>query len=233
MMRPARATRPASSRRTAGAAPLRSDAFCATLLLGAILLQAILLAVTAPPLALAAGAAALFLAVWPGGCRPGYLWRSLRGLLVMLGAVLVARLISSPSLETFLAWASYAARLTAAVTVALTLVNLCGPSGVLRGLTRLTAPLPRCCTRPVLDMTASAVFLMPALRRRLEESRDAARIRLSSTCTGKKPLQRVLLVSRASLVSIAELPRQRAEAMVVRGALGGGTREKGTGACHD
>ncbi|SIP97514.1 hypothetical protein SAMN05920897_10253 [Alkalispirochaeta americana] len=198
---------------------MRSDTSCAALLLGALLLQALLLAITSPVLALAAAGGGILLAIHPGGYTPKRLWKTLGGLLIMMGAVLAARLLSDPSMETLAAWTSYAARLTAAVTVALTLLSLCGPSGVLRGLARLVTPLPSGITRPVLDLTASAVYLMPALRKRLEESRGAAQIRLSAACHGKGALQRVLLISRASLISIAELPRQRAEAMVVRGAL--------------
>lgn len=189
----------------------------AILVLGAFTLQLVLLRVDGPGIAPAVTAAATLLAMTVGRYSPGRLIGSLKGLLFMLIAVLVARLVTDFSVTTFHIWLSYASRILSAVMVALTLIGRVGPGGVQRGITALLTPFPAVVTRPVLDMIATTIYLLPAVRRQLTGSVAVARVRLSRSGTGT--LQRIAMISRAGLVSLVALPAQRAEAMLVRGLL--------------
>lgn len=185
----------------------------------------ILAAVMIQIMILRAGAAATLIAlsasttaaITLGGYRFRRLLRTLRGLLVILTAVLLTRLLAEFSLATVQEWALYTARLLSAVMIAVTALGMEGTVGIERGLRYLMRPVPLFIRRPILDLMSSTLFVLPVVRRRFTESSTAARIRL--TAPGIKTSTRLVYTVRSVLVSVAAIPRDRAEAMVVRGLL--------------
>jgi hypothetical protein len=167
--------------------------------------------------ALIALVGSVIIAVTLGRNRPRQLLRTVRGLLVILTAVLLTRLVVEFSLSTFQGWAIYTARLLSAVMIALTALGLVGSDGIVRGLRFLLIPVPGVFRRPILDLVGSTLYVLPVVRRRFIASTSAARIRLAAS--GRKGPSRAVFIVRSVLVSIAAIPRQRAEAMVVRGLL--------------
>ena len=203
---------------------LPQDAWPATLLAGAIILQIVVLRAPAG-LAPASAGAGIVLACTVGRYNLRKLAVALRGLIMLLLAILVARLLAAPTREALLDWSVYASRLIAAITVALTLLDRIGASGIHRGVARLLSPLPAPLRQPLLDIIAAAVYLIPAASRHLKGSSAAARVRYAR---GRRflPSTNTIGVVRAGLFSLASLPPRRAEAMVVRGLAGGPLRER-------
>ena len=130
--------------------------------------------------------------------------------------VLVVRLLSTPTLlPTFLEWSVYFSRLTTAALIARVYLAYRRINGLQRALRCVLAPFPSRFSEPFISIVSSAVVMIPTVVRRIDESRSAAKIRYP---TGSR-LTAVRATITAVLVSLFDLPRTRAEAMIVRGII--------------
>jgi len=186
--------------------------------------QVALLRISSPLIAVGSLVAAVVLAILRG-VRRRRIAGAVRGILFLLVPVLLFRILAlglAPA--TFLSWVTYAARLLAAVVAALLLLHEVGPSGIRRALSLLLAAFPRRVAEPIGTITGTALFLIPGILIRVAAVRGAARVRFASDgATGRAGpafLRRQARIYRAVLVGLLSVPQGRAEAMVVRGAVG-------------
>lgn len=186
--------------------------------LGVLFAVQIALLVLPAPFVLPVFLPGVLLAAVVARCHPGRLLWRIRGLVIILCAVLVARLLSHPSWDTVYQWGVYAARLALAVVVVVAVVHRWGAPVVYRGVAVVCAPLPRAVATPLVDVVSSAVFLIPRLMAVLREVRGTSTVRLARAPGGV--VQRFAAVGRCTVIAVAQMPRPRGEAMVVRGLVG-------------
>ncbi|MEX2442058.1 MAG: hypothetical protein WD492_00525 [Alkalispirochaeta sp.] len=186
-------------------------------LLGAIVVQLILVTAIPAPWSVVMPAPTLLLARFAGMSNRSAL-RLGRAILIVTVPVLLVRLIAVYRIETVVSWLDYAAGLLSAGWVAGAYLAYRKPTGVQLALTALARAIPYRLGYATADMVRSALFLLPEVLRRMRDGRDAARIRFART-RGTSTLRRVLAVVRASFVSLSTVPRRRAEAMIVRGII--------------
>lgn len=186
-------------------------------LIGAIVLQLILVTAVPAPWAIAAPLPALLLASF-GGLPLRKATRLGRAILIVTVPVLLVRLISAYEIATVISWLDYAAGLLAAGWVAGGYLAFRKPSGVQLALTAIARAVPFRWAETAADMVRSALFLLPEVLRRMGDSRDAARLRFART-RKTSTARRVLAVVRSSFVSLSGVPQRRAEAMIVRGIV--------------
>lgn len=163
------------------------------------------------------------------GASPRRLARVVRVVAILTGPVLVVRLATDFSGTTVAQWGDYTSRLITAAAVATALLAARGTTGVARGLSLATRIVPT--RRPVLaDIVVSALYVLPVVTRRLRDAWDAGRIRIPASGPtrgvhrGSAARRRLTAAPRAAFLSVATVPRRRAEAMVVRGVVKGAPR---------
>lgn len=187
--------------------------FSVPILLGAILLQALVVTLPAWPVdAIIAGA--LLGSAWLLAGRPATAL-TLRGILILTLPVLLIRVITDPEPDAVVSWISYVSRLVSAAMIALTLLARGGTRLILNGIDWLVTVIPGRVRRDVRDVIRSSIYLLPLVLRRLRLALGAGRLRYAHTRRGTwfvRPL-------RAVFVSLTAVPRARAEAMLVRGIL--------------
>lgn len=186
-------------------------------LIGAVVLQLILVTVIPSPWAVTMVVPALLLSR-AAGLPMRKAMRLGRAIIVITVPVLLVRLISAYNLSTVVFWADYAAGLLSAGWVAGGYLAYRKSSGVQVALTALARLVPFRWGQTAADMVRSALFLLPEVFRRLGDSRDAAKIRFART-ENISTVRRILAMVRASFISLSNVPQRRAEAMIVRGIV--------------
>ncbi|MCG8480362.1 MAG: hypothetical protein MI724_14815 [Spirochaetales bacterium] len=190
----------------------------AAALLVALALQTVVVAVDAPQLT---GGFLLVVAATAIAVRSPLrkVRRAVAAILVILIPVLFLRLLASPSWTTVVDWSIYLARLLSAVLIAVLYLHLRTAAGLRRALHTVLKPLPGTLRGAVTDMIASTFHLTPILTRRLADSQGALRVRMRRK-SRLRPWRPYTVLVRSFLISVATLPRARAEAMVTRGLVG-------------
>jgi hypothetical protein len=148
--------------------------------------------------------------------------RIVLGLSLIALPVVVARLVSTPPLAlgglARVTWIlDYPGRLIAAGLIAEAFLVTRGTLGLYRGLRGLLRPFPAGMAAVVGDIALAALYLIPTITRRFQESHRIARLRFAGT--RRRWGARRAATLRAALVSSSSVPRRRAEAMVVRGMV--------------
>ncbi len=179
-------------------------------LVGSLVAQAVL--VIAPlPVIPAMFLTAIVIALCFGGTIRGVLrWN--RGLLILMIAVLAFRLLGSTAPSVIWSWGDYAIRLITAMTITYALYSAIGSQGILATLLYFFTFLPTGAIREFLEDTSrSFVLFLPILHQSLRQVKEATRVRP----IGRRGYVRRILV--IYITTVADIPRARAEAILVRG----------------
>ena len=180
-------------------------------LLAAIVLQALVISLSVWPLDGVIAGLMLLMAWWRAGLDRSL--KTLRALILITAPVLVVRIITDPQMETALEWLSYLARLSSAALIALVLLAIGGSRLIRTGVNGLLRPLPSGLRVLFTDLSASALFLLPLVLQRLRTAVRAGRVRYAGHRHAGLWFARPL---RAAFITLSTVPRQRAEAMLVR-----------------
>ena len=133
--------------------------------------------------------------------------------------IFITRLITgTPLVETTIEWTSYAGRLVTAAIIAQGYYSAVGTSGIHRGFSVPLRLLPRRIAYSLGHIVSSSLYLIPGVTSTVRTTFNAARVRYADDrLSGDGTLARHASTVRTTMVALLAIPRERAEAMVIRG----------------